>query len=247
MKFNSLSNKLAVYTALLVFVLVGLGTYELYDEGRAITLSQADRLSDEIASHYSESVSARLEEPLRVAGSLSDAIIVLYRSKVVERAIYNDLLRKTLEGNRNYLNVWVGFERNTVGQDADNIGCDGCDATGRHLASWYMENGKAKVEAWKDPDENRNAEGFWHTPKRTGKPIVTEPYSYKLGGKDVLVVSLVTPILVDGKFLGVVGVDFDLATVWTMLKDIRPFDSGRIYLISNGGKWAGYPNAEQFG
>ncbi|WP_029219738.1 hypothetical protein [Xanthomonas cassavae] len=75
--------------------------------------------------------------------------------------------------------------------------------------------------------------GDWNLkPRALLRQTVAEPYDYKIGGKTVLMTTLSTPILQDGKYLGAVTVDVALAALQQRLGALRPMRSGYVELIS---------------
>lgn len=64
---------------------------------------------------------------------------------------------------------------------------------------------------------------------------MAEPYDYKIGGKTVLMTTLSTPILQDGKYLGAVTVDVALAALQQRLGALRPMQDGYVELLSPAG------------
>ena len=65
--------------------------------------------------------------------------------------------------------------------------------------------------------------------------MVVEPYRYRIGDKDVLMTTLTTPIIDEGHFLGVVTVDFSLASLQQHLAGLRPMGVGHVSLLSPAG------------
>jgi methyl-accepting chemotaxis protein len=80
--------------------------------------------------------------------------------------------------------------------------------------------------------------------QQSGKQQIIEPYTYEVDGKTVTMTSLVTPIVIDGKVLGVTGVDLSLASIQERLGAIKPYETGSVSLISFGGKWATHDKAD---
>jgi methyl-accepting chemotaxis protein len=70
---------------------------------------------------------------------------------------------------------------------------------------------------------------------KSGVEQIMEPYSYPIGGKEMMITSVVVPIKVGGKVLGVAGVDITLDALTERLKDIKPYGTGYGYIVSNGG------------
>ena len=90
-------------------------------------------------------------------------------------------------------------------------------------------------------DPKPGANDWYDIPKRTGKVFFTEPYSYPVAGKDVLMASLVAPIMIGGSFKGTASADFMLTRLGQILKDMKSIDGGMLSLVSNGGLYASNP------
>ena len=76
---------------------------------------------------------------------------------------------------------------------------------------------------------------------------MVEPYAYLVGGRQILLVSMVVPIIDSGKFIGVAGVDLSTDDIWDQLRTVKPFGTGSVSLISNGGSWAAHARQDQLG
>ena len=88
---------------------------------------------------------------------------------------------------------------------------------------------------------------YYNIAKNTRKEVVFEPYSYTAAGRQILMMSLAVPIIEDGRVIGVAGVDISTEGIWNVLKTAKPFETGSVFLISNGGIWAAYSNASHLG
>ena len=67
------------------------------------------------------------------------------------------------------------------------------------------------------------------------------------GGKKVLMVSVSAPILVDGKVIGVAGVDFSLETINKKISEIVLFETGYLSLYETHGIVVAHPRTESIG
>ncbi|MFD1353408.1 methyl-accepting chemotaxis protein [Methylorubrum suomiense] len=81
-------------------------------------------------------------------------------------------------------------------------------------------------------------EQWYQAPVASGKSLVTEPYLTTRGD---LVTSITAPVMLDGRVVGVGGVDIKLDMLPGMLGALRPFGSGRVMLLSQAGKWLAPP------
>jgi methyl-accepting chemotaxis protein len=80
---------------------------------------------------------------------------------------------------------------------------------------------------------------YYLVPKRTKQEAILDPYVYPVEGQDVLMTSLVVPIVIDGEFYGIAGVDLPLAFLQGLVDGIDIYNkSGELVLFSNNGTLA---------
>ncbi|MCG3682010.1 methyl-accepting chemotaxis protein [Aliarcobacter butzleri] len=76
---------------------------------------------------------------------------------------------------------------------------------------------------------------------------MTEPYNYKIDGKNVLLTTVSSPVYYKGKFVGAVGVDFSLDFFNKKINEIKLFENGYGALFDNYGKFIAHPKTENIG
>jgi methyl-accepting chemotaxis protein len=111
-----------------------------------------------------------------------------------------------LLGSEDLLGAAVVWEPNALdGKDAEYAGkAPEYDASGRFMP-YFARNGSGGVVV--EPivfTTVAGANDWYDVPKATGKVYFSEPYVYPVNGKDVLIASLVAPIMIDGAFKGAV-------------------------------------------
>ncbi len=77
--------------------------------------------------------------------------------------------------------------------------------------------------------------------------MLTNPHVYPVGGKDVLMATVVAPIKPQGKFLGMVAIDLSLETFAKMNEAVTPLGNGHGYIIPNDGFTVAHPIKEVVG
>ena len=234
---------LSICTVVLISFAVTI-SYITYNAS-SMARTQAEEKAFEIASHQARIIEARLNNAMDVIRTLAHAFEGLKLSGVTpDRDQVNAMLRQALVKNPDLIAVDTCWEPNALdGRDAEFRGQKGYDATGRFVPYWNRGNGSIDVE----PLVNFDSESWYLEPKRTGKEIITEPYVYPVGGKDVLMATVVAPIVVKGKFLGMVAADISLDTFGKMMSTVKPFESGYGYLVSNGGYVVYHPAKKVIG
>ncbi len=194
-------------------------------------------------------VQSDLQSTFKAIGALASALQVARSAdNPPPRDQLDATLKRLLEQHTPWLASYSLWEPNALdGKDAEHVSKGPQDdATGRFISYWNRGSGDIKVEPLLDY-EKAGANDWYDIPRRTGKTTLVEPYLYKVGGKDVLITSLVTPIQVGGKFVGIVGVDYLLDGLQKALAEVKSLDGAEVQLISAGGKYVSHPDAKKIG
>ena len=241
----SLSAKICATATLLVVMSLGVTSAFI-----AVKSSQsAEEAAMRQARTLTQEASARLKSRLAAnLASLKSVATVLQSTQAAEQALSRtqvaELVRATLVGSEDFIGNSAAYEPNALdGKDLEFAGQQPLyDATGRYMPYWARTpDGKVGVEPIvfvTTPGGN----DWYDMPKASGRAYFSEPYMYPINGKDVLISSLATPIMVQGQFKGVVTGDFQLTTLGAMLADMKVMDGGTLALISNGGLYASNQN-----
>lgn len=192
---------------------------------------QAQLVAAQIEDHNMNAVvSAQRMAEAQVAGMFGD------REASIEYA------RRVLENFPAITGAYFGYEPNADGQDAQSLGrlpAEAMDPQGRFIPYWFVDpeaNGRAiKLEPLVDMDTSLYYDGAKQDFLKTKKPAakVTEPYVYQ--GKRMT--EQVYPIVIDGEFKGVAGVDFALADIDAKLRRLAQQQKLDIFLISSQGNF----------
>jgi methyl-accepting chemotaxis protein len=215
---------IAAFAAIIIATLSRVNTY---------TMNDARTIAEQTAAYFGTQVESQLEVALdeaRALASVFETAVAADGTKLTRQSA-DAMLRHFVESNTQFLDVYVAFEPNAFdNSDAKYAGTAGHDASGRYIPIWSRDaSGKGVVEALKDYDV-KGAGDYYQVPKETKKESIISPYLYKLNGKDILMTSLVVPILdAKGAFLGIAGIDIDLASVEAFVKNAKIGSFKRAY------------------
>ncbi len=154
------------------------------------------------------------------------------------------LAEKVLFSNEDFLGLTLAFEPNTFDDKDDKYrNTPGHDGTGRFLS--YLtkgENNKAFVDVLIDYETKEKGPWYWE-PKERMNDFLTEPVVYPVQGVDVTMISCMTPIINNGEFLGVTGIDYPIDFMQTMVGE-QAYYGGQYQLciVSNEGAYAANKN-----
>ncbi len=128
-----------------------------------------------------------------------------------QRDAIDNALAGFLTGDESFTTVFAYFEQNVIA-DADGQPYSVHNTDIAYEAVAYMDESGEHVSFEKHEDAFDNFEKEYYMQiKETRQPYVMDPYIYELMGKNIMMISIIAPILdADGNFLGVTGVDVGL-------------------------------------
>ncbi|MBT3345448.1 MAG: histidine kinase, partial [Gemmatimonadetes bacterium] len=153
--------------------------------------------------------------------------------------------RRILEVNQDFTGTYFGYEPNADGEDVRNqeFGesskiARAHDGAGRFLPYWYRDqqvSSRILLTPLVDMETSLYYQGTreLYYQKGDGHSMVTEPYVYE--GK--MIVEQVHPIIIDGQFRGIAGVDRALTDITSFVEAIKARAGIDIFLISRAGRF----------
>jgi methyl-accepting chemotaxis protein len=144
--------------------------------------------------------------------------------------------RAILDKSPEFTAAYFCYEPNADGKDAASLGAvqaEAMDVSGRFLPYWFRpQDGSStlQLEPSVDMETSLYYDGVRKAYQVAGIPeaMITEPYVYQ--GK--MIVEQTFPIIIDGQFKGVAGVDRALADVEQDLRNLAAEADADAYLIS---------------
>jgi len=220
---SSIRIQITLLTGLLVAILsIILVTYSIITNRQA-AINSAEAESLAVAEAHVENVKNQVAPALDSARTLAyslgvgkdpDHPVSLTRDQA------NAILRKVAEENPTFLGTWTIWEPNAFdGLDVQYINAPIHDNTGRFIPYWVRVNDSVRGEAIKDY-ETPGLNDFYDLPRQTKQETIIPPFFYQVGGEDVLMTSLVVPIMEDDRFYGVAGVDLKIDFVQGIVDEI---------------------------
>ena len=166
----------------------------------------------------------------------------------------NQSIKTAFERNTKVLGIWLSFEPNGLdGKDSDFVDDKArvSNEKGRFSSYWSRAGGESLNTIMVEDDLTKttlNLSGtpynIWYTcPRDTRSTCLLDPYEDTVAGKPVLMTTISLPLIVDGKVIGVVGVDIALtalqATTDAAQKDVFN-GAAHLEILSSTGLIAAY-------
>ncbi len=234
----SIRFRISLYISIILFsaftVLAAFNSYASYSNVRA----EVEQSSEITAERWSFEIMEQLNTLMGLIRGFRFPL--MYASPPREQVIQT--IREILKRNTDYFAMWVCYEPNGYdGKDNNFRNAPGHDASGRFIP--YLNRAKdvekVELEPLRDFDNTDSSGDYYQIVKKTDKMAVVGPFNYAVGGKDILMISLVTPISLNKQFYGAAGLDIDLKSLQEKIGNKKPFrGQGFIALISPDGLYA---------
>lgn len=230
-------------TALFIIALGCMG-YATYNKSRAAISRTSESEMQALAGEYGNDVKGTIDVALNSVTTFATALGQMRsEGRTIPREDAEALLKGMIASSSMFLGGCVGFEKDAFdGKDSEYVNAPNHDATGRFIPYVYKDGGTLAMEPLAGYDTPGDGD-YYLVPKKTGKPFITDPYVYSVGGKDVLMVSTCVPIKANGQFIGVSAIDMPLDDLSKMILSIKPYGVGYAYLMTKDGAFITHPNS----
>ncbi|UVH53779.1 methyl-accepting chemotaxis protein [Pseudomonas sp. CBSPBW29] len=251
-----------------IALVVSMNLYQTNQNDELISDSSSRMLTDSVqnllqakAAEQAVQLQKTFGESLLVVTALADQVKDL-RNLAGKRSLdaaalreeLNHSLKTAFDRNSKVLGIWLSFEPNALdGKDSEfvNDAARVSNEKGRFSSYWSRAGGEGLNTVMVEDDLTKttlNLNGtpynIWYTcPRDTKNTCLLDPYEDTVAGKPVLMTTISLPLLVEGKVIGVVGVDLALNTLQAATDAVQKelFDgAGHLEIISSTGLIAGY-------
>ncbi|APC17908.1 chemotaxis protein [Pseudomonas frederiksbergensis] len=251
-----------------VGLIVGMNIYQTHQNDALVSNSSTKMLTASVenllqakAAEQAVRVQKTFGESLLVVTALADQINDL-RKMAGKRSLeagalreeLNQSLKTAFERNTKVLGIWLAYEPNTLdGKDSEfaNDAVRVSNEVGRFASYWSRAAGPGINTVMVEDDMTKTTLSLsgtpynsWYTcPRDSKRTCLLDPYADTVAGKEMLMTTISVPLLVDGKAIGVVGVDIALDALQAAAVDSQRelFNgAGHMLIVSGSGVLAGY-------
>ena len=235
---KKLSITLTIRQKLLLFVvgltigvyLISFGYVSINLKQKAMTEGQ--KLAEKAAHEKANDIKSILNQDLTIARSMAiSAKNYSFLPKTLRDSLRRNLMLGVLNENPKYDAVWMSWELWVI----DSTWTKG---HGRERCTYYKKDGAIKEHIRLDNLDKKVESGLYSEIKRDKGELIGEPYEFAAYGGNtdeiLLGISPTAPILINGKFAGLIGSDMSLDDFKSM-SEINFFDRGFAFLMSYEG------------
>ena len=243
MFFKSLTTRnlflVAISGVMVTISACGILIFEAYKTTKEQSLQQIKLIAELEATEIRSNIGGKFE----IVRSIDSILSTMKKNGNADREKADLQLKELLNQHPEILATWTGWEPSAFDdKDSEFANTGGHDASGRYMPYWVRSDGKIIKEVLLDYTVP-GAGDYYLAPLNTVRPVYLEPYVYPVNGVDVLITSITKPIEIDGKAVGVAGIDLALADVGKALAAIKPMQTGFVSLVTSKGTIVAHPDA----
>jgi len=246
-----------------VALIVGMNIYQTNQNDELVSNSSNQLLTASVqnllqakAAEQAVRVQKTFGESLTVITALADQIkdmrVLAAKRSLDAGALREELnlsLKTAFQRNDKVLGIWLAFEPNGLdGKDSEfvNDAARQSNEAGRFATYWSRAAGSALNTIMVEEDMTKTTLSVsgtpynsWYTcPRDNKRTCLLDPYADTVGGKEMLMTTISVPLIVDGKAIGVVGVDIALDALQAAAVDSQRNlfnNAGHMLIVSGSG------------
>lgn len=144
----------------------------------------------------------------------------------------------------NIIGIWTCWEPNAFdGRDSEYAGTEYNDSTGRFIPYVYKDGNSYGIEALTGYDVSGDGD-YYLGARNSGKPYITDPFEYNVGGKKTSLYSIAIPVMKNGAVAGVVGIDISIDNIIAVINEGSILDVGYMFVLSPNGLFTSHRNSD---
>jgi methyl-accepting chemotaxis protein len=205
-------------------------------------MADAVSITQSTAQKYASDIKRLLEEELVTMKTLSQSVLSYKLMSEEEwKKVFAKMYEEVIKENPQFLAVWDSWE-------LSNIDPNYTKDYGRYVAEFWREGSSIKSNF--SLKSMTGDAGDYARIKRNAIDCLENPYFYSYTGNSAdeqLMTSLIAPIIENGKYIGVVGVDISLDRYHPIITQIKPFQGSYSFLVANDLQYAAHPNKDKHG
>lgn len=227
---DSITFKLPVQVILIITVIMVVLGYTLYNNLSGVMYDNTMSDIEYLAEHNASLALNYLDTMQTQSKALAINVLKLGTANISDEEVEKllpEMIYGVLEDDRIF-SGYIALEPNLLLPNTD-------DGLSYYI---YREGDNYNIDILNDYDTYKDGE-YYSVSKSTGRPHVTEPYSYKLtNGEEMTLITISNPIIdSSGRFLGTANCDIIVDIINELDFGMGGYKTAYSYILSNGGTY----------
>ncbi|MCK4661472.1 MAG: GAF domain-containing protein [Bacteroidales bacterium] len=241
LKLN-INSKLLLYIITISLIIYATAIGYISINSKISAYNDATKIADKHLHEYASKIETKFNEQMAVVRTLSQAFATYKLLPEDEwKELFSNMYENIFNNNPDFYAIWDSWELSFIDSAWNK-------PHGRYIKTYWRENNEIKnISYLKSLDGDPET---YAVTKAAGIESIWEPYFDVFDeGKtiQIFMTSLISPLLENGRFMGLVGIDIDIKMFHNLVNEIKPFKNTTAYLLSYEGVFAGHPNEKLIG
>ena len=211
MKTTYLKTKLSFTVGIVMLLTITFIVYYSAYKSRTNAIQQTEEKLLLSAENYANTLKAKINETFEISHTLGNSFLISSQEGNLTRDVASKILKSTLVANKNFYGTCTLWEPNAFdGNDKNFVNAEAHDETGRFIPYWCRVGEEEYSFQALVGYETSGIGDYYLFPREKKKDVIIDPFYYPVNGVDVLMLSIVTPIILDDKFVGITGIDYSV-------------------------------------
>lgn len=251
-KFN-IQQKIQIYilTSVILIFLLSIGYMGMRSRSRMLSISRD--LADSYAREYANLTADKLNyyaNSVLVSATFFDDFQQIPQAE--RRSVLAKYLKSLLEDNPTFLSTWSILEPDAIDTLKEMYQNKvGSTILGNFQYVYNRQNDEIVLSNYVEQNPDEVLSGSIYTlVQQKMQSAIADPYYYSYTGNksdEVFQTNIVAPVIDEGKFLGVIGVDVPLSTLSKMINEYSPLEGSFAFLLSHTGSLVSFPDPNAVG
>lgn len=211
---------------------------------RNTSVEQATQLALTTTQEYALDIAGTFESALdhaRTVASMLQSVRDPQSPVELTRQEAEQMASGVLLSNPDFLGFTLAWEPDAFdGRDQEYVNTAHSDHTGRFISYLTQSGRQVSIEALVEYESAETAAWYWQ-PRQRMQESVVGPIIYPIDGVDVMMLSLMTPVITQNQFHGVTGIDIAINFVQEMVEASQLMDGqAEISVITQEGLYAAH-------
>ncbi len=231
--------QLFIISASVIIYVVAIGYISL--SNRKMVYQNITDITNKTVQNYAEGIANKLNADMSVVKTLSNSYLVYETMSNPEwKKLFESMYLEVYTKNPHFYSLWDSWELSAIDPN------------------WEKSHGRYSMVITRNSSGNIISDSSYRSMETVSElydkiiklrkiPSIWEPYldNYAVGVSErSLMTTLNSPIMKDGQYIGLVGVDITLSNFQQIVSEITPFENSYAFMVSYEGLIAGHPNTE---
>lgn len=199
---------------------------------------EAEKSARGLLMQYANDIRSDISRTSAALQILTQSTEAVAATEKPSRDLLGAMVRRTVEAEKGLLGVTLVFEPEKLdGADEKFVNHPNSEANSGRFATYLYRSGGSNIEIEKLDMTDAKTKIWYEEPMKAGKMLITPAYTDLIDNVDTMITTITLPVRRGKEVIGMAATDFNLSDISRRVGELKPFDTGKVYLVDASGLW----------